>query len=71
MEKNNKINKKKSDGRPMNRRSSGEKTSCYVSRKFLLFVVAGNVIAYLVYKSLPLASACIRRTKFTIFKSMF
>ena len=55
---------------PMNRRSSGEKTSCYVPRKFLLFMVAGSLIVYLVYMSPPLASACTRRTKFTIFKSL-
>ena len=33
MEKNNKNNKKKRDDSPMNRRSSGEKTSCYVCVK--------------------------------------
>lgn len=61
---------KKNDGSPMNRRSSGKKASCYVWRKFLFFMVAGNLIAYLAYKSPPLASAFTRRTKFTIFKSL-
>jgi len=70
MEKNNKNNKKKSDGSPMNRRSSGEKTSCCVSRKFVLYMVAGSLIAYLHYKSPPLASPCTRRTKSIISKSV-
>jgi hypothetical protein len=69
MEKNNKNNKKKSDSSPMNRRSL-EKRPHAVSRKFLLFMVAGSLIAYLLYKSPPLATACTRRTKFTIFKSV-
>lgn len=67
---NNINNKKKNEGSPMNRRSSGEKTCC-VSKKFLLYMVAGSLIAYLHYKSPPLASACTRRTKSIILKSVF
>jgi hypothetical protein len=70
MKKNNNNNKQKSNGSPMNQLSSGVKTSCFLSRKFPLFMVEGSFIACPDYKSPPLASACTIRTKFTIFESV-